>query len=199
MKVIRLIWFGLLIALFAAGSQADEATPAFEVVAIKPPAGVAPPKFDPGFIHFPAISLKFLIVQAYKVRLSQIDGPSWLNGPPYFEFTAKIPQGASKAQIPAMYQAALAERFKLKVHWEPRMDPTYALVTETSGVKLKKSDPAEPTGRTTVSSNGHYSLRANTMEQFATVLSGPAGRPVFDIRSAFTPDVLDAVARLDSR
>jgi uncharacterized protein (TIGR03435 family) len=78
-----------------------------------------------------------------------------------------------------MLRTVLAGRFKLKVHWEPRIDRVYALVTEKSGVKLKKANAS--TGSTTnFSSSGHYSLRATTMEQFARFLAGLAGRPVFD-------------------
>lgn len=171
---------GLLIGLFALSSQANEPTPTFEVVSIKPSEGAAPARFDRSYFHFPAASLKILIVQAYKVRSEQIDGPSWLNGPPFFDLTAKLPQGATKAQIPAMYQAMLAERFKLKFHWEARMEPIYELFTEKSGAKLKKSHPAAPAGRMNISGSGHYSLHGATLEQFALMLSNFVGRQVFD-------------------
>jgi uncharacterized protein (TIGR03435 family) len=177
---MRFILYGVLISFFAASSDANEATPAFEVVSIKPSAGPARARVDRAFLNYPFASLKFLIMRAYEVRSDQIDGPSWLGGPPEYDFTAKLPQDAMKAQIPALLQATLAERFKLKVHWEPRMDPVYVLVTETSGVKLKKADPATPPGRIDFSSSGHYSLRGATMELFARILSSVAGRRVFD-------------------
>jgi uncharacterized protein (TIGR03435 family) len=176
---MRLTALGVLIALFAPGSQADERAPRFEVVVIKPSAGAGPATFDPGFIHIPAVPVRLLIVQAYKLRGNQIDGPSWLNGPPYFDFTARIPQGAAKAQIPEMYQAVLADRFNLKFHWESRIDAVYELATEKGGVKLKKSDPASRPSMM-IGRNGHYSAPSTTLEQFAMILSAHVGRQVFD-------------------
>ena len=45
-----------------------------------------------------------------------------------------------------MQQALLADRFKLKVHFETRLLPIYALVVAKGGPKLKASemDPANP-------------------------------------------------------
>ena len=60
------------------------------------------------------------------------------------------------------------------------MDPIYELVTEKSGAKLKKSDPAAPAGGMNISGFGHYSLHGATLEQFALTLSGFVGRQVFD-------------------
>ena len=56
--------------------------------------------------------LKVVVMEAFKVKAYQIVGPSWLDED-CFEIVAKMPEGATSDQIPAMLQALLAERFKL--------------------------------------------------------------------------------------
>jgi len=56
--------------------------------------------------------------------------------------TARMPEGATRGQLPAMLQALLAERFKLVAHTETRIRPGYALVVDKNGPKFKESDPS---------------------------------------------------------
>ena len=59
-------------------------------------------------------------------------------GSPRFNIVAKIPQGASKDQVPEMFQALLAERFKLVIHRGTANLPVYALVVAKGGLKVKE-------------------------------------------------------------
>src|SRR5262249_21050048 len=68
-----------------------------------------------------------------------ITGPAWLDSE-RFDITAKVPDGVSKEQIPAMLQVLLAERFKMTVRKEGKEEPIYGLVVGKGGPKLKKSD-----------------------------------------------------------
>ncbi len=100
---------------------------------------------DPGTIALNGYPLKVVLMEAFNVKMDLIVGPSWLDAN-CFAIDAKVPEGATKDQLPAMLQALLVERFKLAVHKERRTRPGYALVVDKNGPKLKASDlsPAGP-------------------------------------------------------
>jgi uncharacterized protein (TIGR03435 family) len=56
-----------------------------------------------------------------------------------FDILAKIPEGASKEQVPEMLQSLLADRFKLVFHLENGEVAIYALVVAKGGPNLKES------------------------------------------------------------
>ena len=91
------------------------------------------------------MSLRDLIVLAYKVQPNQISGPDWL-GTQRFDIIAKLPAGATKDQANEMLQSLLEERFKMKLHRETKEHPVFALVVAKDGPKLKESppDPTQP-------------------------------------------------------
>jgi uncharacterized protein (TIGR03435 family) len=128
------------------------APPAFEVASIKP----APPiqtlaaqiqsgklrlgmTVDGARVDIGLMALTNLLATAYRVKAYQIVGPDWLRSQ-IFEIHAKIPEGASKDQVPEMLQALLADRFKLVAHRENKEQPVYALVVSKGGPKLKEAD-----------------------------------------------------------
>lgn len=82
------------------------------------------------------MSLKELIASGYKVRTYQVSGPDWLTTD-RFDIKAKLPDGASKDDVPAMLQALLAERFKLAAHLETKEHPVLGLMSAKSGIKLQ--------------------------------------------------------------
>ena len=100
------------------------------------------PHVDASRAEFTYMSLKDLIVYAYKVKPYQVDGPSWLNDA-RFDIQATMPEGSSKDDAPAMLQALLAERFKLAVHRDQEEHKVLALIVGKGGPKLKES-PAAP-------------------------------------------------------
>src|SRR5690242_10517264 len=128
-------------ALLAQSPQA----PAFEVASVKPAAPQEAGKVairlggDAGRINYTNVSLKDVVARAYKMKPYQISGPSWMDSERY-DITAKIPEGATQDQVPAMLQALLTERFKMTVRKESKEQPIYALVLGKSGSKLKKAD-----------------------------------------------------------
>jgi uncharacterized protein (TIGR03435 family) len=186
-------WIILTSVAIGLRAQTAEPRPAFEVVSITPRDNnqrPGPPRIDPGRVSYPNASLKFLIMRAYDVANYQLHGPSWLDEQNSFSFSAKIPDGAPEEQIPAMLQTMLAERFALKVHWESRVQPVFALVVGKGGPKLKKSDLSiaanGANGRPTSSldlhpDTGHFAFRTTTMSQSARYLSSQVGRPVLDM------------------
>jgi uncharacterized protein (TIGR03435 family) len=115
--------------------------------------GIPMLSMDGGRVKFACIPVSGLIVYAYGVRPDQITGPDWLTDPgaQRFDVVAKLPAGATEAQVPEMFQALLAERFKLTLHRGTKEQAGYSLVTDKGGLKLKAAAPdavAAPPGDT---------------------------------------------------
>jgi uncharacterized protein (TIGR03435 family) len=149
----------LLVPALAFVAFAQQATPpAFEVASVKvsdpnpQPVVVAGGmrrdvmrgcrRPDPGMVNCTNATLKTLLVQAYEVKNYQIEGPAWLDSGGY-DLMAKIPEGVPVQQVPAMFQALLADRFKVVLHKETKLLPAYELTIAKGGPKLKEVDPAE--------------------------------------------------------
>lgn len=137
-------------------AQSPPGNPQFEVASVKPsvadnmPAKVremmrnnrAPgsiPKAGPGRIRLERWALLDLIAAAYKVRASQVSGPSWLSDQS-FDIEAKLPEGTANEQINPMLQSLLEERFGLKVHRETQTKQGFALIVGKNGPKLKLAE-----------------------------------------------------------
>jgi uncharacterized protein (TIGR03435 family) len=148
------------------------------------------------------------LMEAYDVKPFQIAGPDWL-GSTKFQLTATVPKGATKEQYRLMLQNLLAERFKIKVHFERKEGASYALVVGKNGPKMKESveEPAPRggapaatssakaqvdrdgfpacspgRGARTLMANGRVRLCANqvTMERLVAVLTNWSGHTVTD-------------------
>jgi bla regulator protein blaR1 len=147
---------------------------AFEVASIKPvspelgggrrviprgPAGFAridmwtgregPGTKDPGSIHYPVISLKSLLLNAYGVENLQVVVPDW-SDTAWFAIDATMPPDTTREQFELMLQNLLSERFKLKVHREKKQSRGYALTLAKNGPKMTESTigPSEQTDTT---------------------------------------------------
>lgn len=140
---------------FAAGMAAAQAPaqPAFEVATIKPSAPLDRAKILTGQAHLGMkvdgarvdigyFSLADLIRTAYAIKPYQLQGPGWMSDQRW-DVQAKLPEGATKEQVPQMLQALLAERFKLEVRRASTEHSVYALVVGKNGAKLKEAE-AEP-------------------------------------------------------
>jgi uncharacterized protein (TIGR03435 family) len=194
----------LAISFIASFTSAHAATLAFEVASVKP----APPPTGPGLrvgmnsdagrITYSNVTLRNVLTQAYKVKDSQIVGHDWLKSERY-DITAKLPEGATKEQIPEMLQTLLAERFKLALHRETKVMPVYAIVAAKNGPKLHEAE-AESTKkglRMMMGPKGMQLTGSVTIERLADSLSNMMARPVidmtetkaaYDIDLSWTPD-----------
>jgi uncharacterized protein (TIGR03435 family) len=133
---------------FTTFGQAPAAGPAFDVATIKAAgplqAQVAAGKIrigmniDAARLDIGFMSLAEIIPIAFAVKPYQVSGPDWIKEI-RFDILAKMPEGATKEQVPLMLQALLAERFKLVSHHESKDQPIYALVIGKNGSKLKES------------------------------------------------------------
>src|ERR1039458_3797708 len=147
---------GTTLALFASLAVAPAQTadaPAFEVASVKPSPPPRPGQYgalvrggpgssDPGMATFENFDMLSLVTMAYGIPSYRLSGPDWLSTT-RFEIAAKIPPGATREQYRLMLQGLLAERFKLALHHESEVMPTYELQIGKNGSKLKES-PVEP-------------------------------------------------------
>ena len=183
----------------------------FEVASLKPnkSAGNVTKLLFRGGGRFSATnaSLKNLIGYAYKAQYFAISGgPAWIDDDRYDIEAEAEDSSATHAQIEAMLQSLLADRFHLIVHRETRQVPVYAIVPAKKGKKPASSGegkcvapdpkapfppapvPGEPVpvpcGRLyswgPVISGGRV-----TMPQLAESIANVMGRPVID-KTGFT-------------
>jgi uncharacterized protein (TIGR03435 family) len=127
-----------------------------------------------------------ILVEAFKMRAHQIVGPAWLDTD-CFEIVAKMPEGVTSDQVPAMLQVLLAERFKMAARKEERPGPVYTLMVDKGGPKFKE---ASPNFSRIGPRPGQVMFRVGptqgfkgimTMARVAGYLSGNLDRPVRDL------------------
>jgi uncharacterized protein (TIGR03435 family) len=131
-----------------AGGQLSPEPVAFEVVAIKPvPADGKPRSIgfaggpgigDPARFEGRNVSLMNMLFRAFDVDAYQIVGPAWLEID-RFDFSAKVPNGATRQQLPLMLQQMLKDRFGLVSHADVRSMDVYRLVVARNGPKLRQT------------------------------------------------------------
>lgn len=192
--------------IFCCAAMYAQITPLeFEVASVKPSKGGAE-RVDIGVhvdgaqVHITEFSLRDYVRVAYRVKLYQIVGPDSLSE--RFNVDAKLPEGATREQVPEMLQSLLAGRFEIKTHRESKEFPVYALTAASGGVKLKESAPddgaasAATTVRASGSANGvsldlgkgssfrfadgKLEAKKVTMAVFADTISRFVDRPVVD-------------------
>ena len=150
MRLIKVGFAALLVGGFMFG-QTPAAAPTFEVATIRPAPPLNPAmmmagkmhvgmKIDAAKVDIGFMSINDLIVKAYDIKGYQLAGPDFLTTE-RFDILAKMPEGATKEQVPDMLKALLADRFKLAVHKETKTVSVYALVQVKGGPKLKEAEP----------------------------------------------------------
>ena len=213
---MRRLSLGLALAC-AAWAQ----TPAFEVASVKISEPITPALVQSGRaqigvtidalnVRITKFSLFDLTTLAYQVKPHQVSGPEWMATERY-DIQAKLPEGGKRAQVPAMLQTLLAERFGMRVHRETREFNVYALIVAKDGPRLKAAaadeDPTAPpagqlrggvalgqggsmvsagpngTSRTTPGANGnlHVESKKITMAAFANFINRYYDKPVIDM------------------
>ena len=103
-----------------------------------PPRG-GPGTPDPGQITWTNAALRNIVMTAYDVQTYQVTAPDWMNTERY-DIVAKVPAGATKAQVNVMWQNLLKERFGMVVHHESKEFPVDELTVAKGGSKLKETD-----------------------------------------------------------
>lgn len=144
---------GLTLAIFLAcpafaqvSAQAAPPRAEFEVASIKPfdrsvqGQVLAGLHVDGAQIHAAGLTLRDLLGIAYQIKATLISGPDW-TASEQFDVSATLPAGSTRAQLPEMFQALLADRFQVKVHKDKRDFAVYALLVGKGGLKMKETPP----------------------------------------------------------
>jgi len=185
-------------------AMAADAPAVFEVATIKPSNPDTPGKiFTVKGRQVITINTTVgdLIAFAYGVHAKQIVGaPAWVESDKYDVTGQPEAQGLpNPAQLKAMIQKLLADRFGLAFHRESRVLPAYALVPGEKGPTLTKND-SNPNGLPNLMFKGLGVLPVlnATMSEFASVMQAAVlDRPVvdktglsgrFDFTLTWTPD-----------
>jgi uncharacterized protein (TIGR03435 family) len=197
-KLLSVIGVCLAVAAGPCFAQAPAAGPSFDVASIKPSPEITAAMVASGAIHagmkidasrvdIGQYPLMAIICKAYDVKQFQVSGPPWLTAQ-RFDIVAKMPEGATKEQVPQMLQALLAERFKLKVHHESKEQSVYALVVAKGGSKLKASEPdpiapapADPGAPAPPASTGSNQVTVKATSQGGVTTDGEGRRQSFSL------------------
>jgi uncharacterized protein (TIGR03435 family) len=140
-----LLWV-FLASIATAYAQPEAKAAVFEVVAIKPSdpnvRGDCYMKGQPGGQTFVGrcFPLRQLMKYAYKIIDSQIIGaPGWIDNDNY-DFEAKTDRPVTRAEVAALFQGLLADRFKLQFHNETRTLSALVLTVDKAGSKMTAND-----------------------------------------------------------
>jgi bla regulator protein blaR1 len=112
----------------------------FEVASVKPSAPQAVGvriRHNPEMVEYGNAALIDILSDAYNVNNRLISGPSSLSD--RYDILARIPKGVPATQTPAMLQALLVDRFKLKVHHETKLTEAYVLAVGKGGPWLDRA------------------------------------------------------------
>jgi uncharacterized protein (TIGR03435 family) len=133
-----------ILAILLAGLLLAQ-SPQFEVASIRPFAPAqgqvaAGLHFDGAQVRGVGLSLRDYLATAYRFKATLISGPDWTATERY-DISATLPAGGTKAQVPEMLQALLADRFQVKLHKDKKEASIYALVLTKGPTKLKEVPP----------------------------------------------------------
>jgi len=160
-------------------------------VFIGPPRG-GPGTSDPERITWSGATLMNMLMAAYEVKRYQVAGPDWLSADEEryrYDIAVKVPAGAAKEQIPAMWRNLLKDRFGINVHTESREFPADELTVAKGGPKFKETTldpnaPPPPPGPVKLGSDGIPHLERAGM--LSMVSPGPNG-PILYLVGRATP------------
>lgn len=136
----RLHWTAVSLLLLLNCSALAQTKTEFEVASIKPSAPDARGMFirpgPGGGVSITNMTLKELMVLAWRVQPFQISGgPPWLDSA-HYDVTAKPETRPQPTELPVMLQSLLEDRFQLAIHRESKELPIYALVVSRKDGKL---------------------------------------------------------------
>ena len=112
----------------AAFGQTPAPTPRFEAASIRlATLSRGGRRADASRVEWLGTTLPQLIRTAYRLEPYQtVAGPDWITRR-YFDVYAKLPEGATKDQIPEMLQALLIDQLNLVIRRESKQEPVCLL------------------------------------------------------------------------
>lgn len=169
----------------------QDSGPAFEVASIRPSDDKSPAqgriRYNPLGVDMMHVPPSWVIGEAYQIPYNRISSSDPRLRDSYFpaervayfyDISARTDQAASRDRIRLMLQTLLADRFKLKVHKESKIEPVYRLTVGKNGVKLQE---AAAGGEPSVAPGlDAFVFRSMDMARFSGIMSTFLGRPVVD-------------------
>jgi len=160
--------------------------PAFDVASVKSstrPREAGSTAVNPQGIDYNGATLRMILAEAYGVKWTSISSPdariSEMLDQGTYSIVAKADHPVPKEQLMLMLQTLLADRFKVTLHRESKVEPVYKLAVAKNGPKLQASAAAgDPIGQLIV--DGGIDVRNMTMPVFCRRLTGFMGRVVLD-------------------
>ena len=212
--MIRLGLLLVLIAFTALRLTAQQTTPAFEVVSVKPNTSTDDsfkiPPTPPEGVALYNRSLASVVRYAYQLPPFRVVGmPRWTEDE-RFDIVGKAAKPVTEIERQSMVRALLADRFRLKAHFEKREQAVYVMTRARSdgsvGPGLRpRADcvdkPCQPAGSVSRVA-GVIRMKGTTMAELAEaamesvlgqVVRDESGiRGVFDVQASWRPDGVDA-------
>ena len=218
MKCTEIMAASAVVAIAIAVGHTQSASPAaFEVASVKQnksgDKGYSLPPPVGGRLLLMNVPLSMLVEYAYHLQDFEVTGTrGWMVSERY-DVDAKADGKTTEDEARRMLQSLLADRFKLKVHKEPKDLPSYALTIAKGGLKMKQSSgecppPSEnstsqtPCGGFRLFQRRQLSGEKVPVAELRDILSTLTGRTiidktglkgVFDISLKWTPDEVLAV------
>jgi uncharacterized protein (TIGR03435 family) len=186
--------------LFGLAKAAPVSRPAFDVASIKPNATINTPgwtRFDPAGVNIRRASLGALIATAYRIPDSLVSADPRMRDlfASRYDIVAKADREVSRDQLLLMLQTLLADRFRLTLHRESKVQPVYKLAIAKGGPKLKESQGPQPRDPNCTLPKC-MAFNNTDMFTFASELADRMGRPVLDLTGL--QGSYDFTLRLDS-
>jgi hypothetical protein len=133
----------------AQSQAAAVSRPAFEVASIKLNTTTNTPgwaRFEPAGIDIRRAALLEVIATAYRVPDSLVSADPRMRDlfASRYDIVAKAEHEVPRDQLLAMLQTLLADRFRLTLHRESKVQPVYKLVIAKGGSKLRESQGPQP-------------------------------------------------------
>jgi uncharacterized protein (TIGR03435 family) len=198
----------------AAAAQQSSPSPAFEVASVRPNTSadgiVNIPPTPPEGVVLHNRSVADVVRYAYQLPSFRVFGlPGWAEGE-RFDIVAKAARPITEDERQAMVRALLADRFRVKAHFEKR-DQTVYVVTRANGDGSLGSglQPRPDCATTPCQRSGSSSRVAGVIRLRGTTMAGLAEGPmssilgqvvrdesgiegVFDVQASWRPDAVDA-------
>jgi uncharacterized protein (TIGR03435 family) len=207
MRIANLCALGVMLALVPT-SSAQDTSQRFEVASVKQNSGDAGFTFTPdpvdGFRRTNYPLFDGIIRYAYELQPFRVIGaPEWTRND-RFDIVAKAARPISEAERRLMVRTLLAERFRMKSHFEMRDHTVYLMKPGRTDNRLGPGLKPRPECESSPCQSGGsgradaINIRAVTLKQFAEgMLSAVRGELVydetgvpgrFDVQLSFRPD-----------
>jgi uncharacterized protein (TIGR03435 family) len=193
----------MLFVMLGLGAQPPELQ-SFEVASVRLRTGPVNASTDITIsgrgIRITGRTLRGLLAYAYDLGNDQlsVSEKDPAAGDNVYEIVAKAEGDVARteAEFREMMRALLADRFKLKAHFEPRERPVYRLVVDKGGLKLKEVESDDPqshhgvNGRNqTLQLKGHLDVFTEALQSFVDrpIVNATGLTKTYDIRFEATP------------